>query len=67
MIAIRAHYRAPAPARARAPARAPARARARARAQIPGPVFLQPKLGRVLNEHHSTTGCFRLRARAPFH
>ena len=61
MIAIRAHYRAPARARARVPARAPARA------QIPGPVFLQPKLGRVLNEHHSTTGCFRLRARAPFH
>jgi hypothetical protein len=25
------------------------------------------KVGRLLTEHNATIGCFRLRARAPFH
>jgi hypothetical protein len=28
---------------------------------------LHSKVGRLSNEYNSTTGCFRLRARAPFH
>jgi hypothetical protein len=28
---------------------------------------LHSEVGRVSNEYNSTTGCFRLRARAPFH
>ena len=59
MIAIRAHFR--------ARFRFRARARARARAPITESVQLHSEVGRVLNEHNSTTGCFRLRARAPFH
>ena len=53
MISIRAEFR--------------ARARARARARITGPVQLHLEVGRVSNEYKTTTGYFRLRARAPFH
>jgi hypothetical protein len=70
MIAIRAHFRARfrfrARARARARTRTRTRARARARAPITESVQLHSEVGRGLNEHNSTTGCFRLRARARF-
>jgi hypothetical protein len=39
--------------------------RARARPRIKGTVQLHSGVARALNEHNSTTGCFRLRA--PFH
>jgi len=41
--------------------------RARARARITGAVLLHTGVGLVLTEHNTATGCFRLRARAPFH
>ena len=53
--------------RARARARARPRPRARPRTQIPEPVLLHSKSGLVLTEWNTRTGCFRLRARAPFH
>ena len=39
--------------------------RARARARITGTVQLHSEVGRALNQHNSTAGCFRLRV--PFH
>ena len=65
MIAIRAHYRARDPALTRTRTRA--RTRTRPRTQIPEPVLLHSKSGLVLTEPNTRTGCFRLRARAPFH
>ena len=41
--------------------------RALASAKLMGPVLFASKVGREFNEHLTTTGCFRLRARAPFH
>jgi len=61
MIAIRASFR------ARARARAHAHAHAHARARIARSVEMHSEVGRVFNEESSTTGSFRLRARAPFH
>jgi hypothetical protein len=43
------------------------RAQYRASAKLTGPVLFASKVGREFNEHLTTTGCFRLRARAPFH
>jgi hypothetical protein len=41
--------------------------RASASAKLTGPVLFASKVGREFNEIMTTTGCFRLRARAPFH
>jgi len=41
--------------------------RARARVGITGAVQLHSEVGLGLTEHNTATGCFRLRARAPFH
>ena len=41
--------------------------RARARDRITGTVLLHSDVGLGLTEHYTATGCFRLRARAPFH
>ena len=60
MILIRACFR------ARARARARDRDRDRDRDRITGPAQLHSKVGRLSNEYNSTTGCFRLRARARF-
>jgi hypothetical protein len=65
MIAIRASFRARASFRTRARARA--RTRARASTLIARSVEIHSEVGQVLNEVSSTTACFRLRARAPFH
>jgi hypothetical protein len=51
LVAIRAQYR----------------ASAGAGAKLMGPVLFASKVGREFNEIMTTTGCFRLRARAPFH
>ena len=53
--------------RARARARDRDRDRDRDRARITGAVQLHSGVGLGLTEHNTATGCFRLRARAPFH
>jgi hypothetical protein len=49
------------------PAAIRAQYRASASAKLMGPVLFASKVGRAFNEHLTTTGCFRLRSRAPFH
>jgi hypothetical protein len=49
------------------PAAIRAQYRASASAKLTGPVLFASKVGREFNEIMTTTGCFRLRARAPFH